>query len=552
MRSIIRNSITSHATPQPAPRRGLRAALAAALLLPALSAPLPGCGPESPSGAQGTGVAASSSGAPVKSQTVAEVYASQCAPCHGATGGGDGPAAYLLNPKPRNFQMGKFRLTSTVSNAPTDADLARAITRGVPGSAMPPFSHLSDETRAALAVMVRGFWQKALAATGEYSAADITEKTTAGPPLDAPAETPDTAESRATGARLFEVRCAECHGKTGHGDGKKDMKTSEGHQILARDFGAGVFKGGDEPEQLYRRVRRGLPGTPMTENDLPPAEIWSLVRHVRSLATAQGAGERYLQGRAALTVKRTASALPESEAAPAWSAAPAVDLTLRPLWWRDNPPQAVTARALHDGKEIAVRLEWPDPTEDADNLKTEMFTDGAAVQLSAEAAPPFFGMGEPGRPVNLWHWKACWEQDRIAGGPRDVAVVYPAMHVDQYPNPRGPGGTGAPVGYLTGRDAQNPVSAASHPSAVEDLNARQFGTLTTQPVKAQNVRGVGAFQGGKWRVLFRRALSGADPGDVSLAAGSEANVAFAVWDGGAGDRDGRKCYTVWHALKIER
>jgi mono/diheme cytochrome c family protein len=32
-----------------------------------------------------------------------QIFASRCTPCHGSTGGGDGPASGSLNPHPRNF-----------------------------------------------------------------------------------------------------------------------------------------------------------------------------------------------------------------------------------------------------------------------------------------------------------------------------------------------------------------------------------------------------------------------------------------------------------------
>src|SRR3990172_2942411 len=40
-------------------------------------------------------------------------YVKQCPPCHGAEGRGDGEAAYLLYPRPRNFTTARFKLVST-------------------------------------------------------------------------------------------------------------------------------------------------------------------------------------------------------------------------------------------------------------------------------------------------------------------------------------------------------------------------------------------------------------------------------------------------------
>ncbi len=58
------------------------------------------------------------------------LYSSKCAICHGADGRGDGVAAYLLQPKPRNFRTGEFRIVSTENQVPTEADLVRTITQG--------------------------------------------------------------------------------------------------------------------------------------------------------------------------------------------------------------------------------------------------------------------------------------------------------------------------------------------------------------------------------------------------------------------------------------
>ena len=66
-----------------------------------------------------------------------QVYSQQCIACHGVGGRGDGEAAYLLYPKPRDFVAAKYRLVSTWERVPTDQNLFDTITRGMPGSAMP-------------------------------------------------------------------------------------------------------------------------------------------------------------------------------------------------------------------------------------------------------------------------------------------------------------------------------------------------------------------------------------------------------------------------------
>jgi mono/diheme cytochrome c family protein len=68
------------------------------------------------------------------------LFREHCVHCHGVTGDGMGPTASFLKPYPRDYRQGKFKFTSTPTMAmPTDADLARVIRHGVPGTAMPAF-----------------------------------------------------------------------------------------------------------------------------------------------------------------------------------------------------------------------------------------------------------------------------------------------------------------------------------------------------------------------------------------------------------------------------
>lgn len=122
-------------------------------------------------------------------------------------------------------------------------------------------------------------------------------------------------QSVAKGKELFlsEVAaCVKCHGKEGHGDGPqidyddwtKDWTLRIGidpldeaaqvplvargalppRKITPRDFRAGLFRGGSEPEHIYRRIAAGIDGTPMPAATLPEQDIWHLVNYVRSLA----------------------------------------------------------------------------------------------------------------------------------------------------------------------------------------------------------------------------------------------------------------------------
>jgi len=76
-----------------------------------------------------------------------EIYAQNCVACHGEKGDGKGLCSAFLIPPPRNFINAKYRIRSTPSgNLPTDEDLFRAVSLGVIGTAMPPWTRMLNET----------------------------------------------------------------------------------------------------------------------------------------------------------------------------------------------------------------------------------------------------------------------------------------------------------------------------------------------------------------------------------------------------------------------
>src|SRR5262245_59720348 len=91
-----------------------------------------------------------------------KTFEKECVACHGSAGDGQGDAAYLLYPRPRDFTTGQFRIISTWDNVPTDEDLFRTISRGMPGSAMPSWAHLSEDTRWGLVHYVKSFSKRPL------------------------------------------------------------------------------------------------------------------------------------------------------------------------------------------------------------------------------------------------------------------------------------------------------------------------------------------------------------------------------------------------------
>lgn len=167
-----------------------------------------------------------------------EIYAVQCAVCHGATGGGDGAGAAALNPKPRNFTSGEWRYGGGVARVFT------TITEGSTGTSMASFSNLSVKERFALAHFVRQFGPEPLqgdrpedlAALGigegvGASAAGAPAKPEYKIPVSfamkqiavghvALADVGDIPQGRrepGLGGRLYQTHCLGCHGLNGKG-----------------------------------------------------------------------------------------------------------------------------------------------------------------------------------------------------------------------------------------------------------------------------------------------------------------------------------------------
>jgi len=200
------------------------------------------------------------------------IYARECASCHGVEGDGEGPGAYILSQAPRNLQLGVFKLRSTPSGEyPTDQDLFQTITRGVQGAVgaqMPSFAAFSEEDRWALVSVIK----------------DIALIDEPGAPIEVP---PQPEANLALGEQVYErLQCATCHGDDGRGEGDSSLtlKDDQKRRIWAPDLTTGLYKGGDEPEEIYTRIFTGLDGSPMPAygSKATPEEIWALTDYISS------------------------------------------------------------------------------------------------------------------------------------------------------------------------------------------------------------------------------------------------------------------------------
>ncbi len=204
-------------------------------------------------------------------------YRRLCASCHGDSGNGRGPAAPHVAGHPRDFTRGEYKFRSTPSGSlPLDADIERTIRRGVPGTSMPAWNDLPADDVRGLVSVLRSFSSRF---TNEQPAAAI--RVPAPPALDA--------ALRDEGRRVWDLlRCAECHGSRGRGDGPaaRTLLDGTGRPIRPADFTVGVYKSGSNPAAVYRTFMTGLDGTPMpsyADTLADQRSRWALVAYVLRL-----------------------------------------------------------------------------------------------------------------------------------------------------------------------------------------------------------------------------------------------------------------------------
>ena len=258
-----------------------------------------------------------------------------------------------------------------------------------------------------------------------------------------------------------------------------------------------------------------------------------------------------------------------------------------PMW--PNPStKYVFAKAATNGKEIAVHLEYNDATRNDIMVQSQQYKDQVAIMfpVNQSGEEPPFTMGGDGERVNIWQWKATWNKEGLTrSSMQDLEdqYAYMAMGSGSYymyepdgklsgidtvhgkPGPktasqknRGAAdiskrstnidfGMGKNEGnFNPGRATGNILSDAQlRVSAVEDLNAEGFSTLTTQA--HQDVDGSGNWRNNRWAVVFKRNLSTSDQNDTQFS-GSKTPMAIAIWNGGNKERNGQKAVTQWNTL----
>jgi mono/diheme cytochrome c family protein len=509
-----------------------------------------------------------------------QLFRRHCAACHGDQGDGQGLASDYLFPRPRNIRKGRFRLVSTENNVPTREDLQEVLLRGMPGSSMPSWAHLSKTDRDALVDEVMrlrregareayihslqeldGLTEEELAeAEVQQEIKDhVKEFSTPGESAEVPVIEPATPEAIARGKNIYnQFGCVSCHGATGTGDGVQAMLDEENLPTSPRDFTLGIFKGNHDPASLYRRIAYGMPGTPMPgSSTMQPEQMVDLVHYIRSLSSEEQR-EAVVLKRTKFTAKRVAR-LPASEQSPGWSSIKASSLNLFPLWWRTDGSPRVSVQAAHDGQTLALRLSWDDKTNDEHALQTESFEDAVAIQFYQGDSEPFLGMGAADAPVDVWFWDADRQGGEIAveeSHPRAVVDILPFTEKVATNAELGRPGTlisDQSVLSLPARAAGNLIVPGRAGAGGSALLGGGPGSVTFRLPRNQFVQAHGTWADGQWAVVLKRPLSPKSSGEgIRFRPGTKVSAAFAVWDGSHRDRNGQKLITIWHDLFLEK
>lgn len=216
------------------------------------------------------------------------IFQAVCSGCHGARGDGAGRAAKGMFPPPRDLTRGEYRFRSTASGAlPLRSDLMRTLERGLTGTMMPGWSdQLSAHELRSVVVYLETLSER-------FQEEQRWEEDVRVDPerVEPPDPTPELLER---GRGIYEeMKCGDCHGADGQGDGPSapTLENSDGSESHVFDFTYGVYKGGKDPLHVYRTFLTGLDGTPMPAYDqsLPEeAGRWALVYYVLSLGRERG------------------------------------------------------------------------------------------------------------------------------------------------------------------------------------------------------------------------------------------------------------------------
>lgn len=462
-----------------------------------------------------------------------KVYGRHCWPCHGVEGAGDGPAANILEPRPRNFVSALFKLrTTSTGNLPIDEDMFKTVTNGMPGSAMPSFANLLNETERWQVIYYIKTFSEYFADTSLDPYKNVIS---IGSPLQA---TPDNIKK---GREAYEkAECFKCHGNEGRGNGEsaRDLTDQQGYRILPRNLTKGwQYRGGTDVTDIYTRFTTGMDGTPMPSfvDNLSDEERWNLSLYVKSLIHNRNLAASMLKA------KYISGELPTDAADPLWEQAEPLEAALsgQIIWkprWLIPSVETMVVKALFNDKDIAFKLVYDDRFKDVKHDETSLIPptdtaypilasedpefdphytlnkfvlrDSTAIQFPVKplegTEKPHFMWGYAGNPVYLLKWNADWQED---------------------PDRKG---------------------------CVDEMNAKgNKNPPSSQPDENQGTIGKGVWNDGQWSVVIKRSLLTEDKNDVQFERGRFIPISFQAWDGSNSEDGSRMSLSTWDYLILE-
>lgn len=219
--------------------------------------------------------------------------------------------------------------------------------------------------------------------------------------------------------------------------------------------------------------------------------------------------------------------VPANPAADEWAGAPerTVSLSQQQMAkpFGGGSVDELTVQTVRNDTHTAFRLTWGDGTEDANLDGPQDYSDAAAIMLRSGDKPPIT-MGAAGKPVDIWYWRASWQEDD--GSASGSMYSYPQS--DNVTQPA--------------RAAGNPLSQAPYDQFAQNYYATGYGSLTYAP--DQSVSATGERTDDGWSVVFVRENTASGKYDPDFGEADNVYLAFAVWNGSAGEANGQKSLTL--------